>query len=188
MAAVPELWTLGDFERMNTSPAIISREITFEWPLGFARAIKRHHFSRQIRRPSLVFLPIGIIGLIGVWLHLQKGESGGGYWFLICISAAPFVLWGLHYWATSQMRPSGAVPHFTVRVEPESFSITGAQGSSTLKWSQVTTMWRFPDMILVFWDKKNRLDHSFALPVASLGEEGSRYIEDRVREHGGVVA
>jgi hypothetical protein len=178
---------LGDLERMNAQPSIISREITFEWPLDFAKAIRRRHFSRQIRRPCLVFLPIGIFGLIGVWLHSQKGESGGGYWVLICISVAPFVLWGLHHWATSQMRPSGAIPRFTVRVEPESITVKSEKSESTIKWAAIKTMWRFPEMILLFWDKKNQLDHSFALPVASLGEEGSRYIEDRVREHGGVV-
>jgi hypothetical protein len=49
-------------------------------------------------------------------------------------------------------------------------------------------MWRFPDMIFLFWDKKTSLDHAVALPTASLGGDLSRFIEDRVREHGGVVA
>jgi hypothetical protein len=162
---------------MNIPPVNISREITFEWSLDFAKAIRRRHFSRQIRRPCLAFLPIGIIGLLGVLLHSQRGESGGGYWFLICISILPFALWGIHHCSTSQMRCVGAVPLFTVRVEPESITITSEKGSSTLKWSAVKTMWRFPDVVLLFWDAKNRLDHAIALPTASLGEEVSRFIE-----------
>jgi len=173
---------------MDKQPAIISREITFEWPLDFARAIKRRHFSHQIRRPCLVFLPIGIIGLLGIWLRSQKGESGGDYWFLICISIAPFVLWGMNHLATSQIRLTGAVPRFTVRIEPESITIKSEKDVATVKWSAIKTVWKFPDLILIFWDEKNRLDHSFALPVASLGEEMSRFIEDRVREHGGKIA
>jgi hypothetical protein len=179
---------LGDLERMDTQPAIISREITFDWTLDFARAIRRRHFSHQIRRPCLVFLPIGIIGLLGIWLHSQRGESGGGYWFLICLSILPFVLWGMHHWATNQIQPAGAVPRFTVRVEPESITVTSEKGSSTLKWSAVKTVWKFPDVVLLFWDKKNSLDHAIALPTASLGEEVSKFIEDRVKEHGGQVA
>jgi hypothetical protein len=173
---------------MNTSSAISPCEITFEKSAVFYRAIRRRHFSRQIRRPCMVFLPIGMIGLLGVLLHLQKGESGGGYWLLICISILPFALWGAHHWATSQIRPAGTAPRYTIRVEPESITITSAQGGSTLKWSAVTAMWRFPDMIFLFWDKKTNLDHAVALPTASLGGDLSRFIEDSVREHGGVVA
>ena len=173
---------------MDTQPTNISREITFDRTLDFHRAVKRRHFSRQIRRPCLVFLPIGIIGLLGIWLRFQKGEAGGYYWFLICISAAPFVLWGMNHWATSQIRLVGAVPRFTVRVEPENITVTSEKASSTLKWSAIKTMWKFPDVILLFWDKKNSLHQAIALPVAPLGEEVNRFIEDKVREHGGKVA
>jgi hypothetical protein len=173
---------------MDTQTDIAAREITFDWTLDFARAIKRRHFSRQIRRPCLVFLPIGIIGLLGVWLHSQKRESGGGYWLLICISISPFVLWAMHHWATSQMRATGAIPQYTVRVEPESITVTSEKGSSTLKWSAVKTVWKFPDVVLLFFGKKLILANAIALPPASLGVEVSRYIEDRVTEHGGRVA
>jgi hypothetical protein len=86
------------------------------------------------------------------------------------------------------MRCNGAVPRVSVRIEPESITVKSEKGDSTVKWSAIKTVWRFPDVMLLFWDKKNRLECSFAVPVASLGEEVSRYIEDRVREHGGKVA
>jgi len=173
---------------MTTSSAISPREITFEKSADLYRVIRRRHFSRQIRQPCLVLLPIGILGLFGVLRHLQRGESGGGYWLLICISILPFAVWAVHQWATGQIRPAGAAPRYPVRIQPESFVITSAQGSSTLKWSQVTAMWKFPDMIFVFWDKKTDLHHAIALPTASLGEDLSRFIEDRVREYHGRVA
>jgi len=173
---------------MTTPSAISPREITFEKSVDFYRATRRRHFSRQIRRPCLGFLPIGIIGVLGVLLHLQKGQSGGGYWLLVCISILPFALWGANYWATSQIRAAGPAPRYTVRVEPESITITSEKSSSTLKWSAVKTVWKYPDMIIIFWDKKTSLDFAFALPTASLGEDLSRFIEDRVIEHGGRVA
>ena len=172
---------------MDTQPTIISREITFEWSLDFARAIRRRHFSHQIRRPCIIFLPIGIIGLLGILLHSQRGESGGGYWFLICIAILPFALWGIHHLATRQMRCDGAVPRVSVRIEPESITVKSEKGDSTIKWSAVKTMWKFPDVVLLFWDKKNSLDHAFAVPVALLGEETKTFIENKVREHGGKI-
>lgn len=172
---------------MTTSSAISPREITFELSAGLGRAIRRRHFSRQNRKSCLVLLPIGIIGLLGVMRHLQRGESGGSYWFLICISILPFATWAAHQWATSQIRLVGAAPRYTVRIEPGSFVITSTQGSATLKWSQITAMWKFPDIIFIFWDKKTDLHHAIALPTASLGKDLSRFIEDRVREHHGRV-
>lgn len=180
--------TLVDLELMDTSSVTNPREITFEWSADFARAVRRRHFSRQIRRPCMVFLPIGIIGLLGVLLHTQRGQSGDGYWFLICISISPFALWAIHHLATSQMRCDVAVPRVTVRIEPESFTVKTEKSVSTIKWSAIKTIWKFPGVVLLFWDKKNSLDHAFAMPVAALGEEVCRFIEDRVREHGGVVA
>ncbi|MGB8369379.1 MAG: YcxB family protein [Limisphaerales bacterium] len=173
---------------MDTSSVTSSREITFDWSLNFARAVKRRHFARQIRRPGLLFLPVGIIGLFGIWLHWQKGQSGGGYWLLVCISVLPWLLSGAHHLAINQMQSLGVVPRVTVRIEPESITITSEKGPSTIKWSAIKEIWRFPDVVLLFWDAKHSLDHAFALPVASLDENLRRFIEDRVREHGGVVA
>ncbi len=173
---------------MDTSPVISPREFTFEWSLDFARAIKRRHFSHQIRRPCMVLFPIGIIGFLGVLLHSQRGQPSGGYWFLICISILPFVLWGVHHLSTSQMRCDGVVPHVSVRIEPESITVASAKGDSTIMWSAIKTMWKFPDVVLLFWDKKNSLDHAFAVPVALLGKETETFIENKVREYGGQVA
>jgi hypothetical protein len=124
---------------------------------------------------------------LGVGLHLHRGDSGGGYWLLIVISILPFASWAVHNWAVGQIRAVGPAPRYTVRVDPESITITTEKGSSTLKWSRIGNLWKYPDMIFIFWDKKTDINHAVALPTASLGEDLSRFIEDRVREHGGVV-
>jgi hypothetical protein len=178
----------GDFTLMDTSPAINPCELTFEVSADLYRSIRRRHFSRLMRRPCINLLPIGIIGALGVFFHLHKGQSGGAYWLLICVSISPFAIWAVYYWATGQIRTAGAAPRYTLRVEPESITIICAKGSSTLKWSQVTTMWRCPDTIFLFWNKKTDLDHAVVIPTTSLREDLCRYIEDRIREHGGVVA
>jgi len=172
---------------MTTPSAISPREISFEKPVELYRTIRRRHFSRQMCRPSLALLPVGIIGLLGVLLHVHRGESGGGYWILIGISILPFAVWATHNWSVGQIRATGPAPRYTVRVEPESITITSEKASSTLKWSAISTMWKYPDMVFIFWDKKTDINHAIALPTASLGEDLSRFIEDRIREHGGVV-
>ena len=173
---------------MNTSPVISPREFTFEKPVELYRTIRRRHFSRHMRRPCLGFLPIGIIGLLGVFASFYRGGSGGAFWLLIGISILPFATWAIHNWSVSQIRAAGPAPRYTVRVEPESLTVKTEKASSTLKWSAISTIWKYPDMIFIFWDKKTNINHAIVLPTASLGEDLSRFIENRVREHGGVVA
>jgi hypothetical protein len=170
---------------MNMS---IPTEIAFEWSPDFSRTIRRRHFSRQIRRPCMVFLPIGIIGLLGVLRHSQRGESGGGYWFLICISILPFALWAINHLATGQIRCEGAVPRVLVRIEQEGITVKSERGNSTIKWSAIKTVWKFPEVVLLFWDKKNSLNHAIAVPTVLLGEDTKTFIENKVREYGGQVS
>jgi len=172
---------------MNAS-AIKPCEIIFEKSVDFHRAVKRRHFSRKIRRECLLILPVGVIGILGVFGSVHRGESGAGFWLLIAFAIFPFASWAAYHWATGQIRAAGAPPRYTVRVAPESFTITNAQGNSTFKWSQITATWRYPDMFFIFWDKKTDLDHAFALPTASFGADLIRFIEDRVKENGGVVS
>jgi hypothetical protein len=169
-------------------PAFMATQISYEKTADFIRAVKRRHFARLTRKNILVYLPVGIIGLLGVIGSLHSGKSGGGFWLLVGIFVLWPVLWVLHYSATGYIRLAGPAPRFTARIEPESITITSDKASSTLLWSQVTAMWRFPDLVFIFWDKKTDLDHAIALPTSSLGTDLSRFIEERVREHGGRVA
>lgn len=168
--------------------AFMATQITYEKTADFIRTVKRRHCTRQTRRNFLFYLPIGIIGLLGVIGSFHSGKSGGAFWLLVGISGLWPVLWVLHYLATGYIRLAGPAPRFSAWIGPESITITSDKSSSTLLWSQVTAMWRFPDLVFIFWDKKTDLDHAIALPTSSLGTDLSRFIEDKVRQHGGVVA
>ncbi len=69
----------------------------------------------------------------------------------------------------------------TVRVEPESITFQTSERSTTLKWSAIKTLWSYPDVLLFFtYDRQTYT----AVPVAALGEDLRRFIEEKVREHG----
>lgn len=73
----------------------------------------------------------------------------------------------------------------TIRIEPEGISFVTSDYSSTMKWSLIKQVWKFPDVLLVFaFGKWNYT----AIPVAPLGNEARQFIEDKVREHGGKVS
>ncbi len=74
--------------------------------------------------------------------------------------------------------------HVTVHVEAESITFQTSEHTSTMKWSLIKKLWSFPDVLLVF--TYGRWNYSM-IPVAPLGEELRRFIEDKVKEHGGKV-
>jgi hypothetical protein len=54
-----------------------------------------------------------------------------------------------------------------------------------MKWSRIKKLWSFPDVLLLFTYTQQTYS---MLPTGPLGEDGKRFIEEKVREHGGKVA
>ena len=74
--------------------------------------------------------------------------------------------------------------HVTVRIEPESITLRTSEHVSTMKWSLIKQVWSFPDVLLLFtYGRANYV----GIPVAAIGPESKRYVEDRIRQHGGKV-
>jgi len=73
-----------------------------------------------------------------------------------------------------------------VRIEPESITFETNESISTMKWSAIKQLWKFPDVLLLSRYKSEMT--CLVLPVAELGAEVSKAIEDKVRQHGGRVA
>ena len=186
-SAVAQLFSLGDFALMTTSSAISTREITFEKSADLYRAIDAVIFPAD---SSAVF------GFASDWHYRAFGRVAA---FAERRVRRRLLAAHLHFhYAVCDMgcaslgdRPdssrwSCATLHRSHRAR-EFYHHERAR-QLDVKWSQITAMWKFPDMIFVFWDKKTDIHHAIALPTASLGEDLSRFIEDRVREHHGRVA
>jgi hypothetical protein len=73
-----------------------------------------------------------------------------------------------------------------VRVDPDTITFQTSRENSTVKWSSIRELWKFPDVLLLFTDDK-RPTYSI-LPVEALSDDLRRFIQDRVRDHGGDVA
>jgi hypothetical protein len=167
--------------------ALLPTIIEFDQTVDFEIAVRRSHFSRGIRRLCIELLPVGVIGVFGVLDEFYKGRSTWDFWLLICFSIAPFLWWAIFWWATAQIRLNTVPPHINVYIEPDFFSVRKANNTFKIEWSRVRTIWKFQDLIMLFWDKRNLLENSLAIPSQTLSGELLQFIEKKVRDNGGKV-
>lgn len=172
--------------RMDTPPAILPRTITYEWSRDVSRAAARRYFSRRHRRPLIVFSAIGVV-CIGGLIFDPHEDMAGAYWLPLIICLVLGLLFVPVYFMMTRTFEELPDKRITVRIEWESITFETSEAVSTMKWSAVKRLWRFPDVLLMFRYKNK--DTGFSpLPVAQLGAELSRIIEEKVREHGGHVS
>ena len=100
--------------------------------------------------------------------------------FSLAFAAA---LYFVHYRnALNKLRDMGA-PQAHFLAEESSFTVTSGMGSSTLRWSAITEVWRFPAFWLLFFSKAQFV----TLPLAALNPEMKTFILERVRAAGGTI-
>ena len=74
-------------------------------------------------------------------------------------------------------------PTATLSLEDESFTITSGLGSTSLKWSVVTELWRFPSFWLLLFSNAQFI----TVPLASVPAEAQEFMMNRVRAAGGKI-
>ncbi len=161
----------------------MQREITYEYAPLLVKAASRRFIWRRAGRGLVACCVIGgmgiaalVTGVASPWLSLVA----------IGLPVSVGAAWWRYYRRAADVCATMPDRHVTVRVGPESISFQTTEHTSTLKWSRIKRVWRFPDVLLLFtYDKTAGYT---MLPTAPLGEELRRYVEDRVREHGGDVA
>jgi hypothetical protein len=159
----------------------MQREITYEWSPEFVRLSTRRFLFRYARRSFIFFLILFATGVCGL-------VFGGGpiFWWLV-IGAPVFCVcfWLAYYGRMKRIREEMPDPRVTLRVEPESITFQTSERCTTLKWSAIKRLWSDPDVLFLFtYDRQTYT----AVPVAALGTDLRRYIEEKVREHGNEVA
>jgi hypothetical protein len=175
-----------DIVRMDFPPIILPRTITYEWSRNLTKAAGRRYFSRRHRRPMIVFCIIGAV-CIGGLVFDPRADMAGAYWVPLILCLALILLYVLAYYRITRTFEEVPDNRITVRVEPESITFETSEFVSTMKWSAIKRLWKFPDVLLICLHK-NRKTGFTPLPVASLGAELCRLIEEKVREHGGQVS
>jgi len=122
-------------------------------------------------------MAIGVIGLI-------TGEYSGIYWFFVFLSIMLMLVWIRYYFHTTKIYKEMPDRHVKLSVAEDSITFQTSEHLSTIKWSLIKKVWKFPDVLLLFtyghWNY-------MAIPVAPLGADLAGYIEDRVRKNGGKV-
>lgn len=85
--------------------------------------------------------------------------------------------------ALSKFRGMGS-PVATMELADASFTISSGLGSTSLQWSAVSEVWRFPSFWLLLFSKAQFV----TLPLASVPAEAQEFILSRVSAAGGKVA
>ena len=67
--------------------------------------------------------------------------------------------------------------------EESSFTIVSKIASSTLAWSVVTEVWRFPTFWVLLFSKA----HFFTFPLAGVSQEMQTFVIEKIRSAGGKV-
>ena len=160
----------------------MQREISYEFSPALVRLAARRFIVRYAGAWLALSIPIMILGV--AWLTL--GTDQPLWWLAVILPAGFWALWVRHYLTVAKICDTMSDRRISVRVDDDSITLQSADGQATMRWSSIKRLWRFPEVLLLFWHRK---DSNYSiLPVETLGSELAQFIQDKVREHGGEVA
>lgn len=156
-------------------------EITYEWSpelvcLGTRRFILRYAGRSLVA--SAVIMVLAIAALI-------IGRAESFWWIIIILPVIYALIWFGHYRKAVRVCKEMPDRGVTVRIDPEGITFQTSQHTTTMKWSLIRRLWSYPDVLLLFTYTQQTYT---ILPSAVLGDDTRRFIEEKVREHGGQVA
>lgn len=158
----------------------MQREISYEWSPELVRLGARRFISRYAGRS---FIALAVIMMLAI-VALTAGRTESFWWVVILVPVIYASVWFGYYRRAIKVGDDMPDRRVTVRIEPESITFETSEHTTTMKWSRIKKLWRYPDVLLLFtYDQQT---YSM-LPVAPLGDDGRRFIEEKVREYGGEV-
>lgn len=137
------------------------------------------------------FGPIFFITLIAVSFGLavlvQRGDRswlvGALATSLALVIAFLIGIYVVHYRNSLNKFHRMGRPQATFLVEDASFTLTSGIGSSTMEWSIVKEVWRFPSFWLLLFSKAQFV----TLPLADMSREMQEFTLQKIRSAGGKV-
>jgi hypothetical protein len=158
----------------------MQREISFEWSHELVRYATLRFISRYAGGSLIAAAILMIVSIVA----LVVGRAEGFWWVGIFLPVIYFLIWLGYYMRSVRICDEMPDRKVTVRLDPESITFETSEHSTMMKWSGIRKLWRYSKVLLLFtYDQQT---YSM-LPVAPLGEDGRRFIEEKVREHGGQV-
>lgn len=158
----------------------VYREVSYEWSPELVRLGTRRFIARYAGyslAASAVFMILAILAL--------STSRAQWYWWVTAVLPAIYIgSWFEYYRQAISSCYEMDDRRVTVRLGPDLITFSMCDSSSTMKWSCITKIWRYPEVVLLFTHDKYNYS---ILPTAPLGEDCTRFIQDKVREHGGQV-
>jgi len=164
--------------------------MTYEAQLRYDEPlIRRAVFAFWKKTVGIGFLIALALVAVGFVPALIRGEAS----WVTGVCATVFVLgvglivaiYVTHFkMAITKFRALGQPAMATFIAADDVLTMSSAVGSSTLNWSMVTEVWRFPGFWLLLFSKSQFV----TLPLADMNHDMQVFILDRVRAAGGKVA
>lgn len=160
------------------------------------RVVRLHYSESLLRAAVFAFwrrsVGVGFLVALGVvfaaWVFLLwQGDRSWVVGLLGAVLGFGGVFVVLVYFvhlrrAIAKFRAMGA-PTATWSMDDASFTLASGLGSTTLAWSSIVEVWRFPEFWLAFFSRAQFV----TLPVAGLPEDVKAFILDRVAAAGGKI-
>ncbi len=162
-------------------------EFSYEYTPAVVKLACKRFMSRRLGGFMILFGLIAVLGVLFLILGIGTPRSAA---ILIGVLIGVPASIGFAWWrflqrsvAVCESMPDRSV---VVRIEPDSISFQTSEHATTIKWSRIIRVWQFPDVLLLFTYDKNSA--YTLLPTASIGEDLSRFLLDKLREHGCEVS
>jgi len=176
------LGSLGHVEHAK----LMQREITYELSDALVKTAARCFVWRSAG-PMLARYGVPAAGLV----ILATAPDMDG-WRLaaaaLVIIAVPFGIIAAcfrYYRRAPQLCGKLTDRRIIVRFDPDTITFETAQGSSAVQWIRIKALWRFPEVLLLLTG--GQPPTYSILPTGPLNSELRRFIEDKIRAHGGDV-
>ncbi|MFO0957895.1 MAG: YcxB family protein [Isosphaeraceae bacterium] len=169
----------------NGSATGDAREVLLKFDESTLKQAVRAFFLRTILRRFGFLFYAALLGLLILltWL-LANGERGWqvGFLsaFLLCVAAFFVTLYVSHYRNTIGRFRQMRNPEAILRLGEEELTLKSDLGSSTLPWSAITEVWRFPRFWLVLLSPAQ----FFTLPLDCLDPAAREFIDRKTAEAG----
>ena len=156
----------------------MTREFTFQRTPDLVGPVTRRFIRRNASKGfvvSALLVPIAIFFLV-------RGRFEVLAWLGIIVPALYILVWIIYYQRALKVCRELPDPTVAIKIEPEGITFSMPDQTTTMKWSRIKTLWRFPEALLFFTFDQQTFT---MIPLAELGEDGAKFIEEQVRAAGG---
>lgn len=162
--------------------------MSYEATLNYSKSLLRQAVFVFWRRTVGIGIPVVIVvGAAGVTVLLIEGDSSwvvGALATIFAIAVAFLVaIYLAHLRIAMQKLHNMGASQVVFLAEEPTFTVTSRVATSTLAWSVVKEVWRYPTFWVFIFSKA----HFFTLPLAGVSSEMQAFVLQRIQASGGKV-